>query len=161
MTFFINEEILLQIGAIIQKSDNLYLDGFFALEIFAKDSNIEKFNFEGKLLMAKNECKMELIKYKCMIEEVVIKKDNIIVDNYILRWNKILINGTYRTWFKELSYNITKMDVIFLDYVKDIFIESNGANYLIDLKEMFSLINNEITILKNITNKKDAGIRTW
>ncbi|RGB34453.1 hypothetical protein C1646_760525 [Rhizophagus diaphanus] len=65
------------------------------------------------------------------------------------------------TGFKELSSNITKIDIILLDYIKDGFIESNGANSLIDWKETFGLINNEIMILRNITNRKDAGIRMW
>uniref|UniRef100_U9TH02 Uncharacterized protein n=1 Tax=Rhizophagus irregularis (strain DAOM 181602 / DAOM 197198 / MUCL 43194) TaxID=747089 RepID=U9TH02_RHIID len=46
-------------------------------------------------------------------------------------------------------------------YVKDCFIETNGANILINWKETFKLINNEIIISKNTTNREDAGIRTW
>ncbi|EXX62624.1 uncharacterized protein OCT59_000273 [Rhizophagus irregularis] len=37
----------------------------------------------------------------------------------------------------------------------------NGANILINWKETFKLINNEIIISKNTTNREDAGIRTW
>ncbi|RGB34219.1 hypothetical protein C1646_760821 [Rhizophagus diaphanus] len=43
----------------------------------------------------------------------------------------------------------------------DVFIESNGANCLVDWWETFRLINNEITMSKNTTNRKDAGTRTW
>lgn len=100
--------------------------------------------------------KTDLIKYKHTIEEIVLKKDNLIVDDYVLRWNKIPIDGAYRACFKELSYNLTKLDFVFLDYVKDIFIEANGANCLIDWKETFRLLNNEITMSKNTTNRKDA-----
>ncbi|PKB94525.1 hypothetical protein RhiirA5_386601 [Rhizophagus irregularis] len=105
--------------------------------------------------------KKELIKCKDSIEECVIKLDNMIVDEYCLRWNHIPIEGAYREWFKEINNNITKIDIILLDYVKDCFIETNGANILINWKETFKLINNEILISKNITNREDAGIRTW
>ncbi|CAB4379833.1 unnamed protein product [Rhizophagus irregularis] len=46
MKQFIDKEILLQIGAIVQKGDEWSLDGMFALEIFAKNSSVEKFNFD-------------------------------------------------------------------------------------------------------------------
>ncbi|PKK67925.1 hypothetical protein RhiirC2_782914 [Rhizophagus irregularis] len=42
----IDNYILLQIGTIIQKGDEWSLDGMFALEIFAKNSSVEKFNFD-------------------------------------------------------------------------------------------------------------------
>ncbi|CAB4389429.1 unnamed protein product [Rhizophagus irregularis] len=46
MKQFIDKEILLQIGTIIQKGDEWSLDSMFALEIFAKNSSVEKFNFD-------------------------------------------------------------------------------------------------------------------
>ncbi|RGB21328.1 hypothetical protein C1646_778345 [Rhizophagus diaphanus] len=46
---------MVQIGAIIQKGDELCLDGYFAIEIFIKNGHIEKFNFEGKILKIKFE----------------------------------------------------------------------------------------------------------
>ncbi|CAB4400728.1 unnamed protein product [Rhizophagus irregularis] len=184
MKQFIDKEILLQIGAIIQKGDEWSLDGMFALEIFAKNSSVEKFNLDGKLRMVKNvkkvyiialivaiiilpcnisldlridlaiaewltkyskigstrrelddnlyiylnflntilelknmtlnilcktsdvmkdmqeiklpALKKELIKCKDSIEEIVIKLDNLIVDEYCLRWNLIPIEGALR-----------------------------------------------------------------
>ncbi|CAB4390885.1 unnamed protein product [Rhizophagus irregularis] len=184
MKQFIDKEILLQIGVIIQKGDEWSLDGMFALEIFAKNSSVEKFNLDGKLRMVKNVkkvyiialivaiiilpcnisldlridlaiaewltkyskigstrrelddnlyiylnflntilelknmtlnilCKMsdvmkdmqeiklpalkkELIKCKDSIEEIVIKLDNLIVDEYCLRWNLTPIEGALR-----------------------------------------------------------------
>ncbi|GET61166.1 uncharacterized protein OCT59_008605 [Rhizophagus irregularis] len=92
--------------------------------------------------------KKELIKCKEVIPEVKINLNNLIINEYSLRWNHIPIEGGYRYWFKELSNNITKIDVILLDYVKDCFIEVNGANIFIDWKETFKLINNEIMTSK-------------
>ncbi|CAB4441420.1 unnamed protein product [Rhizophagus irregularis] len=146
MKQFIDKEIILiilQIGAIIQKGDG-------AMDVMAAMQEVK--------LPA---LKTELLKYKDTIKEIIFKKNNILVDEYILRWNKMPIEGAYRSWFKELSNNITKIDIILLDYVKDCFIETNGANSLINWKETFRLINNEIVTLRNITNRKDAGIRTW
>ncbi|POG80965.1 hypothetical protein GLOIN_2v1763910 [Rhizophagus irregularis DAOM 181602=DAOM 197198] len=46
---FTDKEIFLQIGAIIQKGPDLNLDGFFGIEIFAKNSKEEKFSIEDYL----------------------------------------------------------------------------------------------------------------
>ncbi|PKK58164.1 hypothetical protein RhiirC2_823725 [Rhizophagus irregularis] len=56
---------------------------------------------------------------------------------------------------------MTKIDIILLDYVKDCFMETNGANSFINWKETFRLLNNEISTSKNTTKREDAGIRTW
>lgn len=58
--------------------------------------------------------------------------NNLLVDEYNLRWNYILIEGEYRYWLKEVSYNSTKIDIMLLEYVKDCFRESYGANITID-----------------------------
>ncbi|RGB33054.1 hypothetical protein C1646_669662 [Rhizophagus diaphanus] len=211
---FIKKDIMVQIGAIVQKGEEFCLDGYFAIEIFSKNDHIEKFNFEGKILKIKFEqkvyiialivailllpcnvmvdlridskiaqwlidysilgsvrrelddklyvylnfvntllelkniklnifngkvdlmvvmdevklpaLKMELIKGKDNIDEIMIKKENILVDEYALRWNNIPIDGAYRSCFKELSYNLVKMDLIFLD-----------------LREVYGILNNK------------------
>ncbi|GBC48000.2 hypothetical protein GLOIN_2v1776868 [Rhizophagus irregularis DAOM 181602=DAOM 197198] len=246
---FIDKEIILQIGGVIQKGSDVSLDGFFAIEIFPKKSNIEKFCVEGRVkniryerkiyiialivaiiilpcniiidlqtdlgivawlykyskvgsirrdlddpnyiyLICVNEIlelkniklkvvnemehiqvatqefklpalKRELIKGKTSIPEVVLKINNILIDEYVLRWNNKPIEGAYRHWFKKISNNINRIDVILLDYVKDCFINSNGANVTIDWKKSFRLINNEISTPRNITSRVDASIRTF
>ncbi|CAB4413431.1 unnamed protein product [Rhizophagus irregularis] len=101
------------------------------------------------------------VKNKESIAEIKLKMDNLIVDEYSQCWNNVPIEGAFRSWFKGLSNNITKIDVILLDYVKDCFIEANGANIFIYWKESFRLINNEVTTSKNVTSRNDASIRTW
>uniref|UniRef100_U9TGH3 Uncharacterized protein n=1 Tax=Rhizophagus irregularis (strain DAOM 181602 / DAOM 197198 / MUCL 43194) TaxID=747089 RepID=U9TGH3_RHIID len=207
---FTNKEIFLQIGAIIQKGPDLNLDGFFGIEIFAKNSMEEKFSIEGKVRNTRNErkiyaigiitalmiipdnvivdlrtddkilkwlidyilelknirllinekkandmmvmksvklpaLKQELIRCKNSIKEVVLKYSNIAVDEYALRWNYNLIEGAYRKCFKEINC----------------FVECNGANVMIDWKETFRLINNEITTSRNVMSRLDASIRSF
>lgn len=72
--------------------------------------------------------KRQLINCKDTIKETSINVDNILVDEYNLRWNYIPIEGAYRFWFKELSYNSTKIDLMLLDFVKDCFRDTNGSN---------------------------------
>lgn len=98
---------------------------------------------------------------KDTIPEVALKLNNVIVDEFALRWNYRPIEGAYRYWFKEISNNITRIDVMLSDYVKDCFIDTNGANVFIDWKESFRLINNEISTPRNITSRIDASIRTF
>ncbi|GBC20469.2 hypothetical protein GLOIN_2v1776868 [Rhizophagus irregularis DAOM 181602=DAOM 197198] len=248
---FTDKEIFLQIGAIIQKGPDLNLDGFFGIEIFAKNSKEEKFSIEGKVSNTRNErkiyaigiiialmiipdnvivdlrtdekilkwfidyskigsnrrelddpcyiflncinivlelknirllideekdndvtimksvsvklpaLKQELIRCKDSIKEVVLKYSNIAVDEYALRWNYNVIEGAYRKCFKEISNNINRIDLILMDYVKDCFVECNGANVMIDWKETFKLINNEISTGRNVTNRLDASRRSF
>ncbi|EXX76231.1 uncharacterized protein OCT59_017773 [Rhizophagus irregularis] len=147
--------------------DNLYIYLNFLNTILELKNMTLKFSHRKSEVMEDMQeiklpaLKKELIKCKDSIEEIVIKLDNMIVDEYCLRWNHTPIEGAYREWFKEINNNITKIDIILLDYVKDCFIETNGANILINWKETFKLINNEIIISKNTTNREDAGIRTW
>ncbi|PKY27045.1 hypothetical protein RhiirB3_442609 [Rhizophagus irregularis] len=105
--------------------------------------------------------KKELIRCKHSIKEVVVKYSNIAVDEYALRWNYNLIEGAYRKCFKAISNNINRIDLILLDHVKDCFVECNGANVMIDWKETFRLINNEISTKRNVTNRIDASIRSF
>ncbi|GBC23882.2 hypothetical protein GLOIN_2v1776868 [Rhizophagus irregularis DAOM 181602=DAOM 197198] len=196
MKQFVDKEVVLQIGGI----------------------EVDKFNFEGKIVSVKNERKIYIValiiavimllcnimidlrtdlkialwlssysemgstrrelddgydarsettsikkrvKNKESIAEIKLKMDNLIVDEYSLCWNNVPIEGAFRSWFKGLSNNITKIDVILLDYDKDCFIEANGANIFINWKESFRLINNEVTTSKNVTSRNDASIRTW
>jgi hypothetical protein len=105
--------------------------------------------------------KKELIRCKMSIQEVIIKYSSIMVDEYALRWNYNAIEGAYRKCFKEISNNITRIDIVLLDNVKDYFIECNGANITIDWKESFRLINNEISTSRNVTSRMDASVRTF
>ncbi|CAB4473924.1 unnamed protein product [Rhizophagus irregularis] len=214
---FTDKEIFLQLGGIIQKGPDLNLDGFFGIEIFAKntlmvipDNTIVDLRTDDKILtwlieysnigsnrrelddpcyiflncintvlelknikLLINEkkendmavlksvklpaLKKELIRCKHSIKEVVVKYSNIAVDEYALRWNYNLIEGAYRKCFKEISNNINRIDLILLDHVKDCFVECNGANVMIDWKETFELINNEISTKRNVTNRIDAS----
>ncbi|UZO23322.1 uncharacterized protein OCT59_015665 [Rhizophagus irregularis] len=115
---------------------------------------------DGKIISETSIIK-ELVSCKFTIKEVEINVNHILVDEYSLRWNYIPIEGAYIFWFKELSYNITKIDLMLLDYVKDCFINSNGSNALIDWTKSFKLINNEITTSRNVTNREDAAIRCF
>ncbi|CAB4414260.1 unnamed protein product [Rhizophagus irregularis] len=97
---------------------------------------------------------------------MLVKDDNMDaqMDEYNLRWNYIPIEGAYayRFWFKELSYNSTKIDLMLLDCVKDCFRDTNGSNVIIiDWNVSFKLINNEITTSKGVTSKEDAAIRSF
>jgi hypothetical protein len=94
-----------------------------------------------------------------VIAEVKIKLNNLIIDEFSLRWNYIPIERAFRRWFKEMTYNTIKIDIMMLDYVKECFIESGGSNSLIDWKETFALINNEVKVSRNSTNRVDASIR--
>lgn len=60
--------------------------------------------------------KKELISCKHAIDEVVINLNNLIIDEFSLRWNYIPIEGAFRRWFKEMTYNTTKIDIMMLDY---------------------------------------------
>ncbi|EXX67351.1 hypothetical protein RirG_115150 [Rhizophagus irregularis DAOM 197198w] len=84
---FTDKEIFLQIGAIIQKGPDLNLDGFFGIEIFAKNSKEEKFSIEGKVCNTRNERKIYAIG---IIIALMIIPDNVIVDlrtdEKILKW---------------------------------------------------------------------------
>ncbi|RGB38863.1 hypothetical protein C1646_755188 [Rhizophagus diaphanus] len=212
---FVDKELILQIGGVIQKGLDLNLDGFFGIEIFAKNSNIEKFidlrtdvkilnwlidyskigsvqrelddqcymflncintmldlknikllinNKEESTVVLMREVKLpalkkELIRCKHLIKEVVIKYANIVINEYALRWNYNPIEGAYRKCFKEISNNINRIDIVLLDYVKDCIIECNGANVTIYWKESFRLINNEISMSRNVTSSINVSVR--
>ncbi|PKY54977.1 hypothetical protein RhiirA4_474122 [Rhizophagus irregularis] len=78
------------------------------------------------------------------------------IQDFALRWNYIPIEGSLRSWFKELSFNSMKIDIMLLYYIKDCFIKSSERNIMIDWSTSFKLINNEVTTSKNITNRDDA-----
>lgn len=79
--------------------------------------------------------KKELISCEQTIKEIEFKMNNLLVDEYSLRWNYIPIEEAYRFWFKELTYNT---------------ISANGSNVLIDWSVSFKLINNEVTTPRNV-----------
>lgn len=79
--------------------------------------------------------KKELVNCKQSIREIEINFNNILLDEYSLRWNYIPIEEAYRFWFKELTYNT---------------ISANGSNVLIDWSVSFKLINNEVTTPRNV-----------
>ncbi|CAB4489022.1 unnamed protein product [Rhizophagus irregularis] len=47
--YTVDKEIIVNIGAVIQKGDELCLDGFLEIELILKSSDIYKFNFDGIL----------------------------------------------------------------------------------------------------------------
>lgn len=51
---FLDKTIIVNLGGVIQKGDDLCLDGFFGIEIIPKDSDTEKFSFEGAIKFTKN-----------------------------------------------------------------------------------------------------------
>jgi hypothetical protein len=53
--------------------------------------------------------KKELIRCKNTIQEININMNNILVDEYSIRWNCIPVEGAFRNWFKLISYNSTKL----------------------------------------------------
>lgn len=51
---FIGKEVIVNVGADIQKGRELCLNGFFGNELIPKNSDIDKFNFERKLRFVKS-----------------------------------------------------------------------------------------------------------
>ncbi|PKK76121.1 hypothetical protein RhiirC2_845447 [Rhizophagus irregularis] len=136
-------------------------DGLYIFEFDKYNLGVKKYNIKGYDARSETTSIKKRVKNKESIAEIKLKMDNLIVDEYSLCWNNVPIEGAFRSWFKGLSNNITKIDVILLDYDKDCFIEANGANIFINWKESFRLINNEVTTSKNVTSRNDASIRTW
>lgn len=127
------------------------------LKVVNESTSIQQTTQEVKLPALKS----SLIKCKASIPETILKMENIVIDEYAIRWNNIPIDGAYRHWFKEISNNINRIDVILLDYVKDCVIESYGANVYINWKESFRLVNNEILMPRNVTSRVDVSVRTF
>lgn len=88
--------------------------------------------FEATQLAKIPEMKKDLIKNKSTIKELGIKKVHLAVDEFMLRWHNISIEGAFRYWFKELRFNKNKADILLLEYVNDCFKQSDGGNLSID-----------------------------
>ncbi|CAB4400971.1 unnamed protein product [Rhizophagus irregularis] len=121
MKQFIGKEILLQIGAIIQKGDEWSLDGMFALEIFAKNSSVEKFNLDGKLKMVKNVKKVYII---ALIVAIIILLCNISLD---LRIDSAI--AKWLTKYSEIGSTRRELD-------DSLYIYLNFLNTILELKNM-------------------------
>ncbi|CAB4379759.1 unnamed protein product [Rhizophagus irregularis] len=121
MKQFIDKEILLQIGAIIQKGDKWSLDGMFALEIFAKNSSVEKFNLDGKLRMVKNVKKVYII---ALIVAIIILPCNISLD---LRID--LAIAEWLTKYSKIGSTRRELD-------DNLYIYLNFLNTILELKNM-------------------------
>ncbi|PKY25935.1 hypothetical protein RhiirB3_441065 [Rhizophagus irregularis] len=93
-------------------------------------------NFINTILKLIN---IKLVNCKQLMREIEINVNNILLDEYSLRWNYISIEEAYRFWFKELIYNT---------------ISANGSNVLIDWSASFKLINNEVTTPRNVNIEK-------
>ncbi|CAB4380688.1 unnamed protein product [Rhizophagus irregularis] len=121
MKQFLDKEILLQIGAIVQKGDEWSLDGMFALEIFAKNSSVEKFNFDGKVRMVKNVKKVYII---ALIVAIIILPCNINldlrIDSRIVKW---------LTNYSEIGSTRRELD-------DNLYIYLNFLNTILELKNM-------------------------
>ncbi|POG73466.1 hypothetical protein GLOIN_2v1772543 [Rhizophagus irregularis DAOM 181602=DAOM 197198] len=145
--YTVDKEIIVNIGAVIQKGDELCLDGFLGMELIPKSSDIYKFNFDGILSVKKHTyvskddkmvtqkaiqdvkvpaIKKELISCEQTIKEIEFKMNNLLVDEYSLR-----------------------------------FCHSNGGNITIDWSASFRLINNENNNIEEVTNKEDAITRCF
>ncbi|PKC55507.1 hypothetical protein RhiirA1_475478 [Rhizophagus irregularis] len=59
--YTVDKEIIVNIGAVIQKGDELCLDGFLEIELILKSSDIYKFNFDGILRFVKDERNVYII----------------------------------------------------------------------------------------------------
>ncbi|CAB4373413.1 unnamed protein product [Rhizophagus irregularis] len=116
MKQFIDKEILLQIGAIIQKGDEWSLD-----EIFAKNSSVEKFNFDGKLRMVKNVKKVYII---ALIVAIIILPCNISLD---LRIDSAI--AEWLTKYSEIGSTRRELD-------DNLYIYLNFLNTILELKNM-------------------------
>ncbi|CAB4373910.1 unnamed protein product [Rhizophagus irregularis] len=121
MKQFIDKEILLQIGAIIQKGDEWSLDGMFALEIFAKNSIVEKFNLDGKLRMVKNVKKVYII---ALIVAIIILPCNISLD--------LRIDFAIAEWLTKYS----KIGSTRRELDDNLYIYLNFLNTILELKNM-------------------------
>ncbi|CAB4379553.1 unnamed protein product [Rhizophagus irregularis] len=126
---FIDKELILQIGGVIQKGSELNLDGYFSFEIFAKNSNIEKFSIEGKILRTKNERKLYAIG---IIVALTIIPDNTIVD---LRTDTKIIN-----WLIEYS----NIGSVRRELDDQCYIFLNCINAMLDLKNIKIIMNNGV-----------------
>ncbi|CAB4392059.1 unnamed protein product [Rhizophagus irregularis] len=121
MKQFIDKEILLQIGAIVQKGDEWSLNGMFALEIFAKNSSVEKFNFDGKVRMVKNVKKVYII---ALIVAIIILPCNISLD--------LRIDSRIAEWltnYSEIGSTRRELD-------DNLYIYLNFLNTILELKNM-------------------------
>ncbi|GBC41415.2 uncharacterized protein OCT59_001604 [Rhizophagus irregularis] len=56
-----SKEVIVNMGAVIQKGNELSLYGFFGFELILKNSDVDKFSFEGKLRSVKSERKVYVI----------------------------------------------------------------------------------------------------
>ncbi|GET67252.1 uncharacterized protein OCT59_000274 [Rhizophagus irregularis] len=106
---------------IIQKGDEWSLDGMFAIEIFAKNSSVEKFNFEGKLKMVKNVKKVYII---ALIVAIIILPYNISID---LRMD--LDIAEWLTKYSEIGSTRRELD-------DNLYIYLNFLNTILELKNM-------------------------
>ncbi|POG76321.1 hypothetical protein GLOIN_2v1474693 [Rhizophagus irregularis DAOM 181602=DAOM 197198] len=125
---FIDKEIILQVGGIIQKGSDLCLDGFFGIELFPKNSNIEKFSIEGKIVKIKNERKLYAL--GIIIALTIIPENTKVdlkTDEKILKWSIDYSRiGSTRRELDDPCY-------IFL----------NCINTMLDLKGIKFLINDK------------------
>ncbi|PKY52659.1 hypothetical protein RhiirA4_470434 [Rhizophagus irregularis] len=59
--YIVDKEVIVNIRAVIQKGDELCLDGFLGIELIPKSSDIYKFNFDGILRFVKDERNVYII----------------------------------------------------------------------------------------------------
>ncbi|CAB4381603.1 unnamed protein product [Rhizophagus irregularis] len=102
-------------------SDEWSLDGMFALEIFAKNSSVEKFNFDGKLRMVKNVKKVYII---ALIVAIIILPCNISID---LRIDSAI--AEWLTKYSEIGSTRRELD-------DNLYIYLNSLNTILELKNM-------------------------
>ncbi|GBC24473.1 hypothetical protein GLOIN_2v1479957 [Rhizophagus irregularis DAOM 181602=DAOM 197198] len=130
--------------------------GCYALIILlSSDINIASLLYINTLTIISHQYRYNKYKIIEATEDVKLPalKKELISYEFSLRWNYIPIERAFRRWFKEMTYNTIKIDIMMLDYVKECFIESGGSNLLIDWKETFALINNEVKVSRNSTNR--------
>jgi hypothetical protein len=142
---FIDKEIILQIGGVIQKGAELSLDGFFGIELFPKNSDAEKFSVEGKILTVRNERKLYVL---AIIVALIIIPDNTIVDlrtdSKILEWLK---------GYSEIGSTRRELD-------DQCYIFLNCVNTMLELKNIKLLIvNKEADVMESMRDVKLPAIK--
>uniref|UniRef100_U9UEJ3 Uncharacterized protein n=1 Tax=Rhizophagus irregularis (strain DAOM 181602 / DAOM 197198 / MUCL 43194) TaxID=747089 RepID=U9UEJ3_RHIID len=185
--YTVDKEIIVNIGAVIQKGDELCLDGFLGMELIPKSSDIYKFNFDGILRFVKDERNVYIIaliiaiiilpcdiKTKIRTDLEIIdclykyskigsvrrdKDDKMVTQKAIQDVKVPAIKKELISCEQTIKEIEFKMNNLLVDEYSLRFCHSNGGNITIDWSASFRLINNENNNIEEVTNKEDAITR--
>jgi hypothetical protein len=127
MKGFIGKEVIVNVGAVIQKGDELCLDGFFGIELIPKNSDVDKFNFEGKLRFVKSERKIYVVALIIVLIILPYIKIEIRTDLNIIEW----------------LYNYSKLGSARRELDDKLYIYLNFINTLLELKNVKILVKDD------------------